>query len=79
MQHQPLLYGVVWGRDPLPSAVAERIHRDARSSGLLRPDSCQPTYTSSKIRVARRTNLSEEGPAENRGIWVRIGSAIKGR
>ena len=63
----------------LPSAVAERIHREAGSSGLLRPDSCQPTYTSSKIRVVPRTSASEEGPAENLGIWLRIGSATKGR
>jgi hypothetical protein len=69
------LFGVVI----LPSAVAERIHREAGSSGLLRPGSCQPTYTSSKIRVVPRTSASEEGPAENLGIWLRIGSATKGR
>jgi hypothetical protein len=69
------LFGVVIrSLVPLPSASTAKLGHQG-----CHPDSWQPTHTSSKIRVARRTSLSEEGPAENRGIWVRIGSAIKGR
>jgi hypothetical protein len=75
---QALLYGVVWDRDQLPSAVAERIHREAGSSWLVVLE-LLPTLYFFKNPSGARTMSSGWRAHRHRGIWVRIGRAITGR